>query len=511
MVTHAVPQRAEGPIPRFRRAIWVGLAAVVAVYVIPVVIPLIRNRQVQPVKMQNETIYLVRVAAAIRGESLANPYLAGHDGLPNYLPELSERVLAATARASGATLAEVTTTVRVLQPALIFVLVAMIGLELGLQPFFASVAGLITTLTPSLSQAPWQPSGYPGFLRYLRFLSPGVHVVIFLAALLLICRCWRKPQMLNAIVAGFAIGINFYVPIFYWSVLWAGTVALVIVNVGDRRRALLVAALIGAVLAIPFAATSIRNSANPIVLDTLHRWPTLMLLPGRSPENVKVPLALAFVGLLGLAFRRTSRALLFLAPFFVMLIPLALQNVITNRQIQAEHFVDPALPLAAIAVAEVAAGTNVSARVLSAFLTLLVAGAALRMFADEHQLARLTDQKPQAWDLLRCMPHTLAELKQHTPPGSVVISSPEIMDILPIFSRNKVYYANYARQHAASDAEINIREGEAEAWPQGLRFTYRANYLLGYGEVCQRLGANEAFKDPVEHTCIYALTNRGPF
>lgn len=486
---------------------WGGLAAVCVVYGLAFFVPLARGTHPSPIKMRNETIYMVRVAAAMRGDSLGNPYLAGHDNAPKYMPEMTERALGFIGSALHVSAIAIVAAMRVVQPALIFLLVVTIAWRLGLPPLLGTFAGILTTLAPSSAHFAWNSGGEPGYLRYLRFLSPGSHVIVFLAAVLALCWCWRRPALRNAVIAGACLGLTFHLAVFYWSVGWAGAALMAIVNRGRERRMLAIAAGIAALFAIPVAVTSIHNSQDPAVQQTLHRRPALMLLPGRRPEEATVPVALAAFFIVAFAARRLSLTLRFLAPFFAVAIPLALESLVTNRQIQANHFIDPLLPLAAIAVTGIVFEMRLPNRLaVAASVLLLVLGAA-RVAVDELRLEQLVNSEPQAWDLSRAMPHTLAALQAMTPAGSVVLSSPEVMEILPIFTHNKVYYANYAGQHVVTDAEIEQRRDEA-THQRGSSLSFPVDYVVVIGEGCESAPDDVLFRGPAEHTCIIRNMNR---
>jgi hypothetical protein len=413
------------------RETWIGLAAVCAIYTLPLALPLARSGHVYPIEMRNETLYLVRVAAAMGGDSLGNPYLAGHDHAPKYMPEMVERVLAFTGRALHVSAIGIAAGMRIVQPAFIFLLVAAVSWRAGLPPLLATFAGILTTLAPSSANFTWTSAGEPGFLRYLRFLSPGSHVIVFLVAVLAMCWCWRRPRLRNSLLAGACVGMTFYLPIFYWSVMWAATALMAVLNKGNERRHFATAAAIAALFAIPVAATSIHNAQDPAVQQTLHRRPALMLVAGRRPQEATVPVALSGCFLVVFAARRRSQVLRFLGPFFAVTIPLALQSLVTNRQIQPNHFIDPLLPLAAIAAAGVLFEIKPANALAVGGAGLLLLFGTAEMVANDLRLESLVNSQPLAWDLSRAIPRTLGALQTMTPAGSVVLSSPEVMAILP--------------------------------------------------------------------------------
>jgi len=276
----------------------------------------------------------------------------------------------------------------------------------------------------------------------------------------------------------------------------------------EQRRGVVIIALIGAVFAIPVAYASIHNSHIPEVQQTLHRWPTMVMIPGRHMESgIPVRLTLSTVAACAAwILRRRMPAGRFLFAFFLVSIPVMLQNMITNRQIQAYHFVDPLNPLWALVGAAVLAQIRLPKGVLAAALILLVIAAAVVQTRAYRYVWASIAQNPDVFALSWHMPHALAWLQKNTPNNSVVISTPDIMEVLPVFTHNKVYSAVMARQHVMSDAEAGTRFLEAEHWMPGHKLTYPIDYVLAEGPDCASLPLHRLlFHDTTEHTCIWGL------
>jgi hypothetical protein len=62
--------------------IWTALALVCLVYALPHLLAIAQTGKILPIFRIDDTIYMVRTAAAMRGDSLGNPYIAGHENAP---------------------------------------------------------------------------------------------------------------------------------------------------------------------------------------------------------------------------------------------------------------------------------------------------------------------------------------------------------------------------------------------------------------------------------------------
>ena len=486
--------------------IWAALALVCLVYALPHLLSIAQTGKILPIFRIDDTIYMVRTAAAMRGDTLGNPYIAGHENAPKYLPELSERMVALAGRALHWDVVKIAAAFRILQPAAIFLGVVWICWVFGFPPALAALAGLLTVLAPSLGMLRIYRPGLASFLRYARFLSAGFHTTLYLAATGAVAVCWQRPTRLRAIVAGLAVGAIFYTPIFYWAVLWAGIIGLAFVSQGEQRRAMVVVAAVSAIAAVPFVIGTIRNATNPIVQETLHRWPTYTMTPGRGLEYGILPHVVLCIGcaLLAWMLRRRSNVFLFLSAFFAVTAPMLLENVVTNRQIQAYHFTDALNPLWAIMGVALLAQLRIPRVVITSIFALVIGFATTQHVADYVRLRSQVAAHPESWALSWCMPRTLAWLQQNTPSDSVVIAPRPVMEILPIFTHNKVYWADFARQHVMPTDEADKRLLESLRWTPAQPLTYPVNYYLATGANCAQVAPSSmVFRDAEEETCVW--------
>jgi hypothetical protein len=487
--------------------LWFALASVCFVYALPNLLSLAQTGKILPIFRPDEPIYMVRTAAAMRGDTLGNPYIAGHEHAPRFMPELSERLVGKAGRSLHLDIVNIAAAFRVLQPAAIFLGVVWICRVFGFPPALAALAGVLTVLAPSLGMMRMHRPGWPPFLRYARFLSAGFHTTLFVAALGTVAVCWQRPTRWRVILAALAVGAIFYTPIFYWGVLWVGLMGLVLVSEGEQRRAAVMIAALSAVIAIPMAITAIRNGSDPAVLETLHRWPTWSMLPGRGIEDgVRAHLALCTgSAFLAWMLRRRSKVFLFLLAFFAATVPLLLENVVTNQKIQAYHFTDALNPLWAILGAALITQFRINKVVIASAFALLIGFGVTEQLVDYVRLRIAVAEHSEAWAPNWRIPRTLAWLQKNTPSDSVVMAALPVMQILPIFTHNKVYSSESARQHVMPTEEADRRFSEAKRWAPGEPLTYRVDfYLVTEATACAEVPrASLAFRDPLERTCVW--------
>ena len=176
---------------------------------------------------------------------------------------------------------------RVVFPLAIFILLWMLARRMGLPDSLAAMAGGLATLASGHSALiPGAVSSDPLFPRYFRTISPGAHLTLLLAAMLLlqiVASAQEKTRVPAILAAGALVGALFYVPVYYWSFAVVGAVGLLILAATPRiRRDLLFVLLIAAAIAIAPVRHSMRVSHDADVMDTLARLD--LLTPGRTPD-----------------------------------------------------------------------------------------------------------------------------------------------------------------------------------------------------------------------------------
>ena len=230
------------------------------------------------------------------------------------------------------------------------------------------------------------------------------------------------------------------------------------------------------------------------------------MTPGRELEQGILPHVVLCIGCAILAWmlRRRSKVFLFLSAFFAVTAPMLLENVVTNRQIQAYHFTDALNPLWAIMGVALLAQLRIHRVVITSIFALVIGFATAQNVADYLRLRSQVAARPEYWALNWRMPRTLAWLQANTPPDSVVIAPRPAMENLPIFTHNKVYWADFARQHVMPTDEADKRLSESLRWTPAQPLTYPVDYYLAIGANCAQVTPSSVvFRDAEEETCVW--------
>jgi hypothetical protein len=357
--------------------------------------------------------------------------------------------------------------------------------------------------------APSTRTGNLHFLRYLRIVSPGANVLALTVALYFWMRACRRPTPAAAVLAGLVTAALFYTPPYFWSFFLAGGLVLTLAAPAPARRCCLLSLAIAILLGTPAVWNSVSLSRLPEVQQTLHRLD--LMTPGRTPDPFALRhFAMAMVGAAVLWFsrRRLEANATFLIAFFIPGALLLLQNVVTNRRLQSDHWIECLIPIAALAGAALLSG-SVGARrsppLISAAIGVLIAVALTAQVVSYVRWKTMAERDPLygaiPWQLEQRMPQTLAWLNAHTPPRSIVLT--QFGDVLPMFTHNAVYFADDAAQHVISDAEYATRNRDffwspARATP----LVYPADYFLGLDAQCAPSRFPVLYHNPAERTCV---------
>lgn len=181
-------------------------------------------------------------------------------------------------------------------------------------------------------------------------VSPASHVLLLLLAIVLVREVSAGPSARREVAAGLAIGLVFYTPMYYWTLLIAGVAVLAVASAVRNRLALLRVLVLGALVGAPALYHTRLASQSQMVRETLTR--ELILYPGRTPHLLEVALfALTTAILVVLWTRRRSAgpACCFLAPFLACGAVFFLQCVVTGLHVQEFHWAHTITPLAYLA------------------------------------------------------------------------------------------------------------------------------------------------------------------
>jgi hypothetical protein len=194
-----------------------------------------------------EAMYLTRIGRVLDGDyRLGNAAIVEHRSDPFLLGPLPEYVLGTVGRLLGLSVTRLDLLATAVLPALIFLFVvgllrAMTGrTRLPIVGGLAVVLGyyLISKETPLLSLRLVDPDlGRP--LQFVGPVSPQFHYVIFLGALWLLYRVYAgRGGGASVLAAGVAVGLSFYLALYYWTFLLSGLLVWVLLEAlrGDRER-----------------------------------------------------------------------------------------------------------------------------------------------------------------------------------------------------------------------------------------------------------------------------------
>ena len=465
------------------------------------------------VAVEDEKIYLVRVMDAYRGGSLGNPYLAEHQDAPRFMPEAAERLVAFIAHASGLGPLLIVAISRVVFAVLVCVALWSLARALGIEPRLAALAAMLPPLAPTISWMSDINSRTVGFLRYFRAVSPAFYVLLMLLALRLVLLAWKKPAWWTGLLAGASLGLLIYVsPIYFWSFAIAGTAWLAVQDSGKVRAAMLTAVATALVLGLPHFWHAFLRARLPDVRETLARLD--LLIPGRAPDEGVARtfvLAAAMSAAVWLWRRRLGQPGRFLSPFLFVGTLLLVQNVVTNRHLQGSHWIECLIPVWSLAAVAFLQSWSQSFRpvYLLTLIAVLAAGAIFAQTMAYLQWEELCRENAEFWALDAVMPRTLSWLNAHTPANSVVVAGTDIMDSLPLFTHDKVYWADYASQHVMPEQEVQARTQSFESWrPDGTApLSFHADFYLSTGSACLRLKSKPfLYRNPAEGTCVMSIS-----
>lgn len=525
------PRAVASPTRRPSAALVAMIPIAALVYSLPLVLGIARSAHVANVTSFAETIYLARIADAYRGNALGNAYLAEHETATQYMPVLGERLLGGIARYGRLDPLTVAAGSRILLPVVLLLLVWTLARRLQLSPAAASLAAVLPLCAPSASG--WS-TGSPLFLRYFSAISPVLYVVLLMGTLLLVHRCWQKVSTASSLVAGVAVGLLFYAPVYYWSFVLCGTLVLGVTATQEARRRLLASLLLGVLIGSPNLLHMYRAVQETSVQETLRRVevfttgripgaasysyhppPEFPRVPNLAPDINSLPRFAVGVAVCLLVWRNRKKlphdAAYFLLPFLVTGTLLLVQNVVTGRHLSSFHWIECLIPLWGV----VCAGflERWFPRFILVAITLIsVVGAGVQVLGY-FQLETVQRNQPGWWTLETRMPETLAWLNQNTPRDSVILSQQDVMDSLVLFTHNRPYWAHFAAQHVMSDSEIDMRLKNIEEWdprrPGPLPF--RADFYLGSGKGCEETALGRPlYWNPKENTCLFALPRSSP-
>jgi hypothetical protein len=233
------------------------------------------------------------------------------------------------------------------------------------------------------------------------------------------------------------------------------------------------------------------------------------MVPGRAPEPEVLPRLLIGIALVGLAcwFRRKQfRWAAFALPFAAAACFMLVQNVVTNRQVQAYHMVNCLMPLLAFVVPGSLQAFKPRGTWPNAAMVCLIIVATTAQILGYKEWSRNIETHPAQYALDSAFPRTLDWLNHDTAARSVVVFPETMATAAPLFTRNGAYLGYYVYQYVVPSHELKLRSEARDNWYPGRSFPYRADYVLAQGARCRQWASSAtAFHDLGEDTCIFRL------
>ncbi|MBI3016191.1 MAG: hypothetical protein HYY65_14275, partial [Candidatus Tectomicrobia bacterium] len=211
-----------------------------------------------------------------------NPFIYEHRKDPLVMVPMPELLLSGVSRLSGLSIGSGMILYAFLFTAGLFLLSYLLTEELSQSRLAGITAGLYVVLGSHLLSTRFLFAGkifdgsysYP--LWFLKPISPQFNFLLFFAALVLVWRSLNRLLLCWTVAAGIAIGILFYIGVFYWSFLYAGLGVLclwVLLAEKDGRRAriLCLEVLISLVVSLPYWAWTWKAMRDPGLTYLLQR------------------------------------------------------------------------------------------------------------------------------------------------------------------------------------------------------------------------------------------------
>lgn len=231
----------------------------------------------------DETLYMGRLNAVYKNDfTLRNPAIYEHRYDPVIMPSLCEFLEAQVGRLLKLDVTGLDMLATFTLPALLFMLTVLLSYSISGMRAASIAAGLAVLLGMHFFSRPFILSGricnpnYTLPLWFSRPITPQMHFVFFLSALVFIYKAIRDKKTVSIFLGGAFLGSLFYVSVFYWVYIYALLGVLVIVFLLDRdiRTAghIIYMSLIAALVSIPYWIENLKTMANPEYNLLLYRF-----------------------------------------------------------------------------------------------------------------------------------------------------------------------------------------------------------------------------------------------
>lgn len=418
-------------------------------------------KKIAPIGFIDETVYMGRMNAIYKGDfGLRNPAIYEHRNDPIIMPSLPEMLEAGAGIALGWGIAQLDMAATFFLPALLFFLVALFAYRLSRAPYgaiitaFAVMFGMRFFSGSVLFYGKIVDRAYDLPLWFMRPITPQLHFIFFVLALLLVYKAVTEKRWLITAAAGLSLGALFYVSVFYWvysyAVMAVLFVTLIIDGDFDAANNLVVAGLAGLAVSAPYWSENLKTMKDAGYNLLLYRFN----IAYTHRPILSVP-AVAALGLLFLARRqviaRTGKKAFFFMLSMAAAVLLTLnQQVLTGKLFKESHWTTYTGKFAIIVIVMTVAALLLKAakermpklawpiRAIAAafFMVLFIHAIGMQIsYYGSHFYENMEMQK---------MAGVFEWLKKNASPEDVILPSPRqvrLSELLPIYTNSYVYYS----------------------------------------------------------------------
>lgn len=424
-------------------------------------------RGIYPSFSDDEIYYQARVREVIDGHfAIGNPYIKEHENDPFIQPPVAEWIIAFIARATHLSVP----------------LVSMLS-----DLFFPFIGFVVLYFLLWRVAENKIASTFFSFLFFIFFLqtfgrpiSPQLNFIFLISGLFVIIEIYfnremshRNVKTLN-LLAGAIIGVTMFISPYYWTSLILLYFLLIFSQAFIERsfafikKTLTWFSFAFAPLFLVYAAFYFRSSKILSYVESSERFGLIRShLPGSFSA---IALGILTGALLFLVRKHLSvKKIFFLASLVLSIFVLNWQNIITGQYLQfSSHYLLVTVLYVLIVLAVVSIemlnqqSTRIAPRYFSVLVTVFILSLlALLAFKQKSEIKRfisdysfdrtalvMTQQKADVFNWLN----------KNTPPGSVVYSLGGNYDFLiPVYTKNKVYYNFYANLYLMHNSETEDR------------------------------------------------------
>lgn len=296
----------------------------------------------------DESVYLSRITGVIYRNDLrlANAGVYGHQDDPIFQPSMGEVVEGLIGKALGLNAWQVDILATFLFPVLLCFLIYL--LVKGLSSSFKTgiLAALAVTLgyywiTPNLKAIfSLSPVYFNQPLFFLRPISPQFHFIPFILTLYFISKVCIEKDYVFVVPSGILAGLLFYTSIYYWTFIYAGLFALMIIELFrerlDNAKNFLFIYFISFIVGIPYLLSAAALNNLPYFSEIFLRGGGLYTHQRILP--IMEIITLFFLVIMRFVFKEKKEYLYYMISFVTGGLICLNQQIITGKTVEPMHW-----------------------------------------------------------------------------------------------------------------------------------------------------------------------------